>query len=108
MPGFDETPKTGGETDSSLATKERIEVPKMFRVLLHNDHYTTMEFVVEVLMKVFRKDEPEAYKIMMDVHKKGVGICGVYTFDIAKTKVNEVHTRAREKDHPLRCSYEED
>jgi ATP-dependent Clp protease adaptor protein ClpS len=107
MAGFDDVPGTGSEGESSILTRDKVEMPKMYRVLLHNDHYTTMEFVVEVLMKVFRKDEPEAYKIMMDVHKKGIGVCGVYTYDIARTKVNEVHTRAREKDHPLRCSYEE-
>ncbi|HNX57504.1 MAG TPA: ATP-dependent Clp protease adaptor ClpS [Spirochaetota bacterium] len=79
----------------------------MFRVLMHNDHYTTMEFVVDTLISVFRKNESEAYQIMMSVHTKGVGVCGTYTFDIARTKIAEVHKRAREKGYPLRCSYEE-
>ena len=66
----------------------------MFRVILHNDHYTTMDFVVEVLMKVFGKTAAEAIKIMLDVHRKGAGICGVYTYDIAVTKVAQVHRMA--------------
>ena len=79
----------------------------MYKVLLHNDHYTTMDFVIEVLIKVFKMPSQKATKIMLDVHKKGIGICGVYTFDIAVTKVNQVHNMAKAKDFPLKCSYEE-
>ena len=79
----------------------------MFRVILHNDHYTTMDFVVEVLMKVFHKTASEAIKIMLDVHRKGAGVCGVYTYDIAVTKVAQVHQMAKKGEFPLKCSYEE-
>lgn len=76
----------------------------MYRVLLHNDDYTTMEFVVEVLMLVFGKKANDAAKIMMNVHKEGIGICGVYPLEIAETKVETVHSMARENGHPLKCS----
>lgn len=76
----------------------------MYRVLLHNDDYTTMEFVVEILMLVFHKKPEEAARIMMNVHQKGMGICGVYPYEIAETKVEMVHNLAREHGHPLKCS----
>jgi len=79
----------------------------MYRVILHNDHYTTMDFVVTVLMKIFHKPAAEATKIMLDVHKKGKGICGVYTYDIALTKVRQVEKMAKENEFPLKCSTEE-
>lgn len=79
----------------------------MFRVILHNDHYTTMDFVVEVLISVFHKPAAEATRIMLDVHRKGKGICGVYTYDIASSKVSLVHSMAKEREFPLRCSMEE-
>ena len=79
----------------------------MYRVILLNDHYTTMEFVVEVLMKVFRKPLQEATHIMLDVHRKGQGTVGVFTRDIAETKVSQVHALAREREYPLQCTYEE-
>lgn len=84
-----------------------LQEPKMYRVILHNDHYTTMDFVVEVLMIVFHKAAAEATKVMLDVHKKGAGICGVYTYDIASTKVSVVHTMAKRREFPLKCSLEE-
>jgi ATP-dependent Clp protease adaptor protein ClpS len=93
--------------DLSLKTEKKLDEPKMYRVFLHNDHYTTMDFVVEVLMKVFHMPAQKATKVMLDVHKKGVGTCGVYTFDIALTKVNQVHELARSRMFPLKCSYEE-
>jgi len=101
----DQTPM--GIQEEGVATKDSTDTPKMFRVLMHNDHYTTMDFVVDVLMGVFHKKEPEANQIMLAIHTKGVGVCGVYTFDIARTKIAEVHRRAGEKGYPLRCSYEE-
>jgi len=85
----------------------RLEEPHMYRVILHNDDYTTMDFVVTVLMKVFHKTAPEATKIMLDVHRKGHGVCGCYTYDIATTKVAQVHEMARKNEYPLRCSCEE-
>ncbi len=95
--------------ESDLQIKEEAEIrePKMFRVILHNDHYTTMEFVVEILVKIFHKPSREATRIMLDVHRRGSGQCGVYSLDIARTKVSQVHTLARQHDFPLRCSYEE-
>jgi ATP-dependent Clp protease adaptor protein ClpS len=75
-------------------------------VVLHNDDYTTKEFVVEVLQTVFQKPAIEATKIMMDVHKKGRGVVGVYTWDIAQTKVAQVHRLAKEQEFPLKCTIE--
>ena len=80
----------------------------MFRVLLHNDNYTTMEFVVEILMYVFHKSPESATKIMLNVHHQGVGLCGVYSHEIAETKVDTVHNLARESGYPLRCSMEQE
>jgi ATP-dependent Clp protease adaptor protein ClpS len=79
----------------------------MYRVILFNDDYTTMDFVVEILVSVFGKPAAEATRIMLDVHKKGRGVCGVYTRDIAQTKVTRVHQLARKNQFPLRCSFEE-
>ncbi|MFH0975466.1 MAG: ATP-dependent Clp protease adaptor ClpS [Spirochaetota bacterium] len=102
-----------GGTDESLESalkvkpEEKLAHPKMYRVLMHNDHYTTMDFVVEVIMKVFHKPAAEATKIMLDIHKKGIGVCGVYTYDIAVTKISEVHKMAKKRQFPLKCSFEE-
>jgi ATP-dependent Clp protease adaptor protein ClpS len=85
----------------------RLDEPKMYRVILHNDHYTTMDFVVAILMKIFHKSAAEATKIMLDVHKQGQGLCGVYTCDIAMTKVSQVNRMAKEHEFPLKCSSEE-
>jgi len=93
--------------DVKLESDVVLQEPKMYRVILHNDHYTTMEFVIEVLMKVFYKQAAEATKIMLDVHKKGAGMCGVYTYDIASTKVFQVQHMARQREYPLKCSLEE-
>jgi ATP-dependent Clp protease adaptor protein ClpS len=87
--------------------REKLEEPRMFRVILHNDDYTTMEFVVEVLVRVFRKKAAEATRIMLDVHRRGRGVAGMYTYDIAQTKVNQVFRMAKEREFPLRCSTEE-
>jgi len=84
----------------------RLDEPPLYRVLLLNDDYTTMEFVVEVLKHVFRKSEEEATHIMLSVHHTGVGVCGLYPFEIAETKVDRVHSIAREKGFPLKCTLE--
>ena len=78
------------------------------KVLLHNDDYTTMEFVIETLMTIFRKTPDEATAIMLAVHERGLGSCGVYTEEVAETKVAQVHGRARKAGYPLRCSMEEE
>lgn len=98
-----------GKHESDLATDndQQLEEPKMYQVLLHNDHYTTMDFVVAVLMKVFRKKIAEATKIMLDVHKQGKGLCGIYAYDVAVTKVAQVDKMAKDHEFPLKCSYEE-
>lgn len=92
-------------TDS--ASDSQLDEPKMYRVILHNDHYTTMDFVIAVLMKIFHKSAAEATKIMLDVHKKGKGLCGIYTYDIAVTKIAQVHNMAKEQEFPLKCSCED-
>jgi ATP-dependent Clp protease adaptor protein ClpS len=76
-------------------------------VLLHNDDYTSMDFVVAVLIDIFRKSREQAMSIMLSVHEKGIGVCGVYTAEVAETKVAMVHARARAEGFPLRCSMEE-
>lgn len=86
--------------------KEKFKEPEQYRVILLNDNYTTMEFVVEVLMVVFHKDLEDAYRIMLDVHKKGKGIVGVYTWDIAVTKMEQVHAAAEANEYPLKCIVE--
>ena len=90
------------KTDDETATKE----PNLYHVLLHNDDYTTMEFVVMVLMDVFFHKEEEAIRIMIQVHRQGVGVAGVYSYEIAETKVNKVTQLARKHEFPLRCSME--
>ena len=103
----DRNPDSMNDRDIQLDPDTVLQEPKMYRVILHNDHYTTMDFVVEVLMLVFNKPAAEATKIMLDVHKKGAGMCGVYTYDIASTKVTLVHNMAKRREFPLKCSLEE-
>jgi ATP-dependent Clp protease adaptor protein ClpS len=86
--------------------KEIVKEPDMYTVILHNDHFTTMDFVVEVIMKIFHKPVAEATKIMLDVHKKGRGKVGLYPFDIAATKVAQVKEMAKQAEFPLRCTME--
>ncbi|MEE4354995.1 MAG: ATP-dependent Clp protease adapter ClpS [Desulfococcaceae bacterium] len=93
---------------AETGTEEDIQEPSMYKVLLHNDDYTTMEFVVEILMFVFNKSSEEATGIMLSVHKKGIGICGVYTYEVAETKVDTVSKLARENGFPLKCTMEEE
>jgi ATP-dependent Clp protease adaptor protein ClpS len=85
---------------------EKYKEPEEFRVILLNDNYTTMEFVVVILMVIFHKNTEDANRIMMDVHRKGKGVVGVYSWDIAATKVEQVHVAARENEFPLRCILE--
>lgn len=98
------------KTDGEVLVRKRTKAvrPKRFRVLLYNDDYTTMEFVVEILMGVFRHAAPEAVTIMFKVHEEGRGVAGVYPHDIAESKVLEVHSRARNAGYPLRCGMEEE
>jgi ATP-dependent Clp protease adaptor protein ClpS len=96
------------ENDTVLERKvQRIKPPPLFKVLLLNDDYTPMEFVVAVLQKFFRMDEDAATQVMLKVHTEGVGVCGVFSKDIASTKVRQVMTHARGHQHPLQCVMEE-
>jgi len=91
---------------SEIETVEDVALPKRFKVLLHNDHYTTMEFVVEILEHVFRRSPAEAIRIMLEVHHNGVGVAGVYPAQIAEMKIETVHARAEAEGYPLKCSME--
>lgn len=92
----------------SVATKDWIEVeePPLYKALLHNDDYTTMEFVISILVNIFHKSHEEATRIMLNVHEQGIGIAGVYTREICETKIALVHELARQNEFPLRCSME--
>ena len=100
----DDGPSTGVATKSRARTKK----PSMYKVLMLNDDYTPMEFVVHVLERFFGKSQQEATQIMLHVHQKGVGVCGVYTYEVAETKVNQVMDLARQHQHPLQCTMEKD
>jgi len=92
--------------DSQLDTIQRIDVPKLYRVLLLNDDFTPMDFVVHVLQRFFGKTESEATTIMLDVHKKGAGTAGVFSLEIAEMKVMQVNQYSRSQKYPLKCSLE--
>ena len=94
------------DTGSELLEKEDLEEPPLYRVILHNDDYTPMEFVVSVLIDIFSKSEQEATKIMLSVHEKGIGVCGVYAFEVAETKVAQVEHLAKRQGWPLKCTME--
>ena len=101
---------TDHQSDSGLAVEESrpdVKEPKLFKVILLNDDFTPMEFVVEVLRLFFGLDQERSTRIMLNVHTKGKGVCGVYTRDIAETKVAQVNQFARENEHPLLCTMEE-
>ncbi len=100
--------ETDRDEQSGTATirKEKLEKPRMYKVLMHNDDYTTMEFVVLVLQKFFSKNADEAHSIMLEVHTRGFGVCGIFTFEVAESKVAKVIKYARENGHPLKCSTE--
>ena len=97
-----------GDTLTRSQTRAKTSKAPLFKVLLLNDDYTPMDFVVAVLMRYFRKNEAEAVQVMLHVHQKGVGICGVYSFEIAETKVAQVNRAARQEGYPLRCIMEEE
>ncbi|MGM0423012.1 MAG: ATP-dependent Clp protease adapter ClpS [Pseudomonadota bacterium] len=89
-------------------TKARPKKPSMYKVLLLNDDFTPMDFVVHILERFFGKNRQEATEIMMNVHRKGVGVCGVFTYEVAETKVAQVLDCARQHEHPLQCTLEKD
>ena len=109
MPGPNDPPGGAPQHGDAVLERTRQETkePPLYKVILLNDDYTTMEFVVLVLEQVFLKSPAEAFRIMMEVHIKGRGICGAYTYEIAETKVETVHEMAHENGFPLRATIEE-
>ena len=95
-----------GDFSTSTIVKPRVKRPPRYKVLLHNDDYTTMEFVVYVLQKHFQKTLEEAQDVMLRVHNEGIGICGIYTYEIAETKCEKVKREAKANGHPLKCTLE--
>jgi ATP-dependent Clp protease adaptor protein ClpS len=101
MPPDPRDPKKNEETDVDVEERQKAAVVRRYRVIFHNDDYTTMEYVIEVLRRFFHKNETEALHIMLTVHKKGSAVAGIYPRDVAETKVAEVMQDARENGHPL-------
>ena len=97
-----------GESGTATLTRTKTQKPSMYKVLLLNDDYTPMEFVIYVLQRFFSKSAEDATKVMLHVHQSGVGICGVFTYEVAETKVTQVMDMARQHDHPLQCTMEKD
>jgi ATP-dependent Clp protease adaptor protein ClpS len=108
MSDNDKTTKDDGETGVVVKSKPKTKKPSMYKVLLLNDDYTPMEFVVHVLERFFSKSREDATRIMLHVHRRGVGVCGVYTYEVAETKVNQVIDFARRHEHPLQCTLEKE
>lgn len=109
--GDDDKPGKGGddsENETGVATKTRTKPkkPSQYKVLLLNDDYTPMEFVVMVLKRFFSMDLEQATRVMLHVHQKGVGVCGIFTYEVAETKVNQVMDFAKQNQHPLQCTLE--
>jgi ATP-dependent Clp protease adaptor protein ClpS len=88
-------------------TERKLKKPKLYKVLLHNDDYTTMEFVVFILQGIFHRSEADAVQVMLHVHKNGIGVAGVYAYEIAETRIAQVEALARQQEFPLRCTMEE-
>lgn len=101
-----QNPDEGEERGVVTKTRPKTKKPSMYRVLMMNDDYTPMEFVVQVLVGVFNKSPEEATQIMLNVHQSGVGVCGIYTFEVAETKVSQVMDAAKRSQHPLQCTME--
>jgi ATP-dependent Clp protease adaptor protein ClpS len=103
-------PTSDPNLDEQVGARERAVVrkPPLFKVLLHNDNYTTMEFVIFILTGIFHHSELDAIRIMLQVHQEGVGVAGVFTYEIAETKVARVMALAREYEYPLLCTMEEE
>ena len=99
-------PRREEESDVATETRKQVKQPPLYKVLLHNDDFTTQEFVVQILMTIFRHPRELAFEIMMHVHQRGIGIAGLFPYETAEAKVNQVHALARENDFPLKCSLE--
>ena len=100
----------GHDLEGSVITKSKPKTkkPSMYKVLMLNDDYTPMDFVVHVLQRFFRMPESEAMRVMLQVHQQGTGVCGVFTFEVAETKIHQVVEYARKHKHPLQCTLEKD
>lgn len=98
---------TGVVTDTRTRSERKLKKPRMYKVLLHNDDYTTMEFVVYILRHVFHRSETDAVRIMLHVHRNGIGVAGVYAREFAETRVAQTQGLARQHEFPLRCTLEE-
>jgi len=104
----DDEDKKDIDGNIKLATKPKTKTPPLYRVLMMNDDYTPMEFVIEVLEKFFQKNREEATQIMLHVHQRGVGVCGIYAYDLAETKAMRVMNYARKHEHPLQVQLEKE
>ena len=102
------TPQVGNEETTIERTTTELVPPSMYHVLLHNDDYTPMDFVVDVLQRFFRLDSEKATEVMLNVHYKNIGVCGTFVAEIAETKVTQVTNYAQQHEHPLRCSMEKE
>jgi ATP-dependent Clp protease adaptor protein ClpS len=108
MSGTEKRNGEGPSTGVIVKAKPKTKKPSMYKVLMLNDDYTPMEFVVHILERFFAKTREEATRIMLHVHRRGVGICGVYTYEVAETKVTQVMDFARQHQHPLQCTLEKE
>ena len=106
--GGDKRREDDGDTGLATKTKPKTKKPSMYKVLMLNDDYTPMEFVVHVLKRFFSMDTDEATRVMLHVHQRGVGVCGVFSYEVAETKVNQVMDFARQNQHPLQCTLEKE
>jgi len=98
--------KRKGQGDASILEKQKLDKPRKYKVLLMNDDYTSMEFVVQVLRSVFRHSSAQATRVMLHIHNKGVGVAGIYSREVAETRIAQVDAMAQEAGHPLRCEME--
>ncbi len=108
MSDTDKRNNDGTNTGVVVKTRPKTRKPAMYKVLMLNDDYTPMEFVVHVLERFFQKSREEATRIMLHVHRRGVGVCGIYTYEVAETKVTQVMDLARQNQHPLQCTIEKE
>ncbi|MAQ15020.1 MAG: ATP-dependent Clp protease adaptor ClpS [Sandaracinus sp.] len=106
MPEWEDERDGGAGTVTETRSEPKVAKPRLFKVLMHNDDYTTRDFVVWVLQSVFHKSENDAVRVMLHVHQTGVGVCGLYTREVAETKVQKTERLAREHEYPLRLSME--
>ncbi|CAK0744878.1 specificity factor for ClpA-ClpP chaperone-protease complex [uncultured Gammaproteobacteria bacterium] len=108
MAGKDRDEDEGNQTGVVTKTRPKTKKPSMYKVFMLNDDYTPMEFVIHALERFFNKTRDEATEIMLHVHRRGVGLCGVYTLDVAETKATQVMDFARQNEHPLQCTIEKE